>query len=129
MAGEQDATQGSGTDAVMVYTTFPNETAAGEIAAKLVGSGLVACVNILPGVQSFYIWQGTLEREREVAAIMKTQRSRCEEVLAELRRLHPYENPAIVVLPIVAGSADYLAWIGGQTAGTGSSEAGGHAGP
>lgn len=120
MSGEDDATRGAGTDAVMIYTTFPNETAAAEAAEKMVTAGLVACANILPGAQSIYTWQGRLEREREVPTIMKTRRGLSAEAMTELRRLHPYENPAIVCLPIVAGSADYLSWIAAQTDGTAS---------
>lgn len=118
MRDEDDATRVSGTDAVMIYTTFPNETAAAEAAEKLVSAGLVACANILPGAHSIYIWQGRLEREREAATIMKTRLGLSTEAMSELKRLHPYDNPAIVCLPIVAGSADYLSWIAAQTGGT-----------
>jgi periplasmic divalent cation tolerance protein len=101
---------------VTIYATFPGvETAAG-VAEALVRSGLVACANIIPGITSIYIWESRLEREQEVAMLMKTSRALVGEVTAEVRRLHPYENPAIVALPIVGGSADYLAWIGQSTA-------------
>lgn len=115
MGSGDDATRASGTDAVMIYTTFPSEAKAAEVAESLVLAGLVACANILPGARSIYLWQGRLEREAETVAIMKTSSARCAEAMAALRQTHPYDTPAIVVYPIVAGADDYLAWIRAQT--------------
>src|SRR5262245_49607531 len=95
-----------GTDAVMIYTTFPNEAAAATAADALVQAGHVACANIVPGMTSIYIWEGRLEREREVAMILKSRRALVTDLITALRGLHPYSNPAIVAFPIVAGSAD-----------------------
>ena len=114
---DQGRPEPAGSDAVAIYTTFPDEAAAAAVADVLVRAGLVACANILPGMTSIYIWEDRLEREREAAMIMKTRRALAEAVIAETRRLHPYTNPAIVALPIVAGSPDYLAWIAAQTGG------------
>lgn len=102
-------------NAVTVYTTFPTEAAAASVGEALVAAGLAACANIVPGVTSIYVWEGKLEREREVVMLLKTRAALAERVTGEVRRLHPYINPAIVVLPIVGGSADYLAWVGAQT--------------
>ncbi len=99
----------------MIYTTFPDEVKAAEVAESLVRGGLVACANILPGARSIYLWQGRLERESEAVAIMKTPSARCPEAMAALRQRHPYETPAILVYPVVAGAAEYLAWIQAQT--------------
>ncbi len=115
MAHDKPARDGEGTEAVLVYATFAGEADAVSVAEALVGSGLVACANILPGMASIYIWEGRLEREQEVAMLMKTRRALADEVVAEVRRRHSYQNPAIVVLPIMAGSADFLAWIAVQT--------------
>ncbi len=106
-----------GTDAVSVYATFPSAEEATELAEALVKAGLVACANVIPGLVSIYIWEGEVEREKEVAVLMKTRRALASQVVAEVRRRHSYQNPAIVVLPIIAGSADYLAWIDMQTGG------------
>lgn len=103
--------------AVTVYTTFPSEAAAATVAEALVRGRLAACANIVPGVVSIYEWEGKLEREAEVVMLLKTRRALATQVIAEVRRLHPYTNPAVVVLPIVAGSADYLAWVAAQTGG------------
>ena len=124
MATDDKPDSDGGTDAVMVYATFPDEAAAAAVAEALVRAGLIACANIVPGLTSFFIWEGKLEREREVAVVMKTRRALAAEVVAETRRRHAYDNPAVVVLPIVAGSADYLTWIAQQT-GPGRAPAGG----
>jgi periplasmic divalent cation tolerance protein len=101
--------------AVLVYATFPDPATAEAIGGRLLDAGLVACVNILPGMTSIYVWQGQRHRDSECAAIMKTRAALAEQVVAEARRLHPYENPALVVLPVAGGSADFLAWISAQT--------------
>lgn len=101
--------------AVLVYSTFPTlETAEAEGAA-LVEAGLAACVNILPGMVSIYIWKGARHRDSEVVMIVKTRRSLADCVIAEVRGRHPYENPALLILPVDGGSAPYLDWIQAQT--------------
>jgi periplasmic divalent cation tolerance protein len=101
--------------AVLVYSTFPSlETAEAEGAA-LVEAGLAACVNILPGMVSIYVWKGARHRDDEVVMIIKTRRSLAGRVIAEVRRRHPYENPALLILPVDGGSAPFLEWIFAQT--------------
>jgi periplasmic divalent cation tolerance protein len=102
--------------AAIVYATFPDAGAAQKVAEAVVTQGLAACANIIPGLTSVYIWEGRLEREQEVAMIMKTRAALAERLVAETRRLHPYANPALIVLPVAGGSAEFLAWIGAQTA-------------
>jgi periplasmic divalent cation tolerance protein len=105
-------------DAVLIYATFPDQAGAEAVAEDLVATGLVACANIVPGLTSIFIWEGKLEREREVAMIMKTRQGLAARAVEETRRRHPYDNPAIVVVPLVGGAAGFLAWIGAQTAGS-----------
>ena len=114
---------GGGADAgvMLVYTTFPDAAGAAETAEAVVAAGLAACANIIPGMTSVFIWEGRLEREQEVAMILKTTSARLEELIAETRRRHPYGNPAIVALPVAGGSGDFLAWIGQQTSGRSAS--------
>ena len=102
--------------AVLVYTTFPSVQAAEEAGAHLVDAGLAACVNILPGMVSIYRWEGARQRDTEVVMIVKTVRALAERVMDEMREKHPYDTPALLVLPVEAGSAAYLAWIGKETA-------------
>jgi periplasmic divalent cation tolerance protein len=105
---------------VLVYATFPDGAVAERIATSLVERRLIACANIFPPMTSIYVWAGKLNRDAEVAAIIKTRRSLATEVTNAIRAGHPYTNPAIVVLAIDGGSAPFLAWLGEQTAATGS---------
>jgi periplasmic divalent cation tolerance protein len=99
-----------GTGAFVVLCTFPDVERAREIAAVLVERRLAACVNLLPGVESIYLWEGKVERAGEVLAVIKT--TRYPELEAALKELHPYEVPEILALPVTAGLAGYLKWLG-----------------
>ncbi len=105
----------NGDQPVLIYTTFASLDDAKRVGDALVTGRLAACVNIFPGMISIFEWKGAREETSEAAMIIKTRRSLTERVLAETRRLHPYELPALLVLPTEGGSADYCAWIVGQT--------------
>jgi periplasmic divalent cation tolerance protein len=100
---------------VLIYATFPSVAEAERIGGALVDMGLAACVNILPGMTAIYIWEGKRQRDSEAAMIIKTRSSLAEAAIAEGRKLHPYDNPAFVVLPLTGGSEDFLRWIDDQT--------------
>jgi len=72
---------------------------------------LAACANIVNGVESIYRWKGRVEREREVLVLMKTTVRRLRELEREVNRVHSYDVPEFIVLPIVAGSREYLKWV------------------
>ena len=96
---------------LLIYITCGSKENATEIATALVQEQLAACVNILPGIESVYRWEGKLESAAEYLLMIKTRR----EVLATLRervcKLHHYELPEIIAVPIVAGLEPYLNWI------------------
>jgi len=101
---------------VLIYSTFPSAAEAERIGGALVDRGLAACVNIFPGMTSIYVWEGKRQREAEAAMIIKTRAELADTAVAEARKLHPYTNPALVVLPVTGGSDDFLRWIAEQTA-------------
>src|SRR5262245_59961568 len=101
---------------VLIYSTYPSPAEAERIGAMLVDRGLAACVNILVGMTSIYIWDGKRQRDAEAVMLIKTRASLADTAIAEARKLHPYSNPAFVVLSIDAGSAEFLRWIAEQTA-------------
>lgn len=103
-----------GTEFVFIYTPLPDRAAAETMARALIRDRLAACVNIYPGVVSVYEWKGEIEVSDEVVAFIKTRRALAEEAVAAARKLHPYEVPAFLVIPIESGNADYLAWMRGQ---------------
>ncbi len=98
------------TDYIVVFVTAPADEAP-ELAKTLVEERLVACVNIVPGLRSFYWWQGKIEDEPEVLCIMKTRSELFESLRDRVRELHSYEVEEIIALPILAGNLPYLDWI------------------
>lgn len=100
---------------VLVLTTLPLDAETDAFARALVDERLVACVNVLPEVRSIYRWEGKVETADERQLLMKTTRERVPLLLQRIRALHPYEVPEFIVLPIVDGSDDYLAWIDSST--------------
>ena len=101
---------------VLIYSTFPSAAEAERIGGSLVDRGLAACVNIFDGMTSIYIWEGKRERGAEAAMLIKTRASLASQAIAEARKLHPYSNPAFLVLPVSGGSEDFIRWIAEQTA-------------
>lgn len=102
---------------VAVYATFPALDKALEIGRVLVEKRLAACVNAWPGMTSVYHWEGQVETGSETVAIIKTTSELAKAVIAEIERLHPYDTPAIVVLPVLDGSERYLAWVKSEAGG------------
>ena len=101
---------------VLVYSTFPTLEAAESTGGSLVERGLAACVNIIPGMTAIYVWQGQRQRDTEIVMIVKTRASLAGVVMEEMRKSHPYETPAMIVLPVEGGSGPFLTWVLGQTA-------------
>jgi periplasmic divalent cation tolerance protein len=101
---------------VFVYTTYPSAVEAEQAGRALVERELAACVNILPGMVSVYRWQGAVERAEEAVMIVKTRASLADAVRASVKATHPYDTPAIVVLPVEGVDDRYFAWILDSTA-------------
>ena len=102
---------------VVVWSTYPDMVAADAGARDLVERRLAACVALLPQMVSIYRWQGAVERSDEVVLLAKTRAALADAVLAALGATHPYEVPALLVLPVEAASAAYGAWIEAETEG------------
>ena len=96
---------------VVVLCAFPNLDVAKKIATTLVELRLAACVNVCPGVESIYRWQGKVESAEEVLALIKTTRAGFEALEQKLRELHPYEVPEIIALPAERVSSAYARWV------------------
>ncbi|MGZ3241736.1 MAG: divalent-cation tolerance protein CutA [Burkholderiaceae bacterium] len=102
-------------EAILVLTNMPDAQSAHVLARRLVELKIAACVNILPGVQSVYRWQGEIEEASEMTVMIKTTRARYVEIESAIKASHPYQVPEIIALPIVEGLPDYLDWIAQET--------------
>lgn len=98
----------------MVMTTVGDAEAGQRLAAELVAQRLAACVQMLP-IQSTYHWKGAVQRDAEILLLVKTKTALYPEVEAFIRAAHSYETPEIILVPITAGSAGYLQWLGAET--------------
>jgi periplasmic divalent cation tolerance protein len=105
----------SAQEILMVITNTPDRATAERIADTLVTEGVAACVNIQAECASVYRWQGKLEHANEVPLLIKTTRAAYPQLEKELRKLHPYEVPEIIALPVTAGLPEYLNWVVTET--------------
>jgi periplasmic divalent cation tolerance protein len=99
------------TDKIVVFSACSSAEEAREIARKLVDARLAACVNVLPGVRSFYRWKGAIEEADEWLLVIKSSRDLFDSLRAELEKAHTYETPEVVAVPIVEGAPNYLNWL------------------
>jgi len=99
------------TDKIVVLSTCETEEEAVRVARHLVEKKLAACVNILPQARSVYRWKGKIEEASEFVLIVKSRRDLFDALRAEIVELHSYELPEVIALPLVDGSAEYLAWL------------------
>ena len=99
----------------IVYSTIEKIKDAKRIANDLVEDKLVACVNIIPKIESIYRWKGKVETSQECVIIAKTTDKNVKLVISRIKELHPYELPDIVVIPIIGGLKEYLEYIASET--------------
>lgn len=99
-----------------MITHAPDRTVAAALANALLEDRLAACVNVGAAVDSIYHWRGGIETATEVPLAIKTRSALYSNVEATIRKIHPYDTPEIVAIPIVAGDARYLDWLAAETA-------------
>jgi periplasmic divalent cation tolerance protein len=103
-------------DIVLLYCTAASTAEAEKVAEAVVGQRLAACANIIPGMRSFYWWQGKLERGEEAVLILKTRPDLVEAATAAIKAAHGYSVPCVLPLSVgEGGNADYVAWLLGET--------------
>jgi periplasmic divalent cation tolerance protein len=95
----------------MIYATFPDREMALTAGRDMVEKGLAGCINVIPAMTSIYVWKGVTETSDEAILIAKLDARAADGAVAHILANHPYETPAVLVLPVVGGSQDYLAWI------------------
>ena len=101
---------------VMIYTTFPDRERALKTGRDMVEKGIAGCVNVFPAMTSVYVWKGVTETSDEAVMIVKLAAEGADRAVAHILANHPYETPAVLILPVIGGSADYISWVRGGTA-------------
>jgi periplasmic divalent cation tolerance protein len=99
----------------MIYATFPDRETALALGRSMVEQGLAGCVNVLPAMTSVYVWKGETETTDEAVMLLKLASEGVARAVEHIVTHHPYETPAVLVLPVLGGNDDYLAWVRGQT--------------
>ena len=97
--------------AFVVYCTVPDKATGKKLAKAVVEEGLCACVNLVPGVTSFFIYEEQFCEESEELLIIKTDAKRYKTLEQRLFELHPYEVPEIIASEITDGSQPYMEWL------------------
>ena len=96
-------------------TACASKKEAEEIMHKLLNARLIACANIIPGVQSLFHWQGKIAKETEVLVLIKSRKKYFKEIEEWIQAHHSYQVPEIIAMPIVSGSQEYLDWLHEET--------------
>jgi periplasmic divalent cation tolerance protein len=100
------------TDKIVVLNTCATEEEAERLARLLIDLRLAACVTVVPHTRSFYRWKGAVEAADECLLLIKSSRPMFDKLRAELEKAHSYEVPEVLALPVVAGAAPYVEWLG-----------------
>jgi len=100
---------------ILILNTCPGSISAKKIARELVNEKLAACVNIIPGVNSVFSWVGKVDTANEHMLVIKTTVASYDAVEKRIIKLHPYELPEIIAVPIHTGLSEYLDWISSNT--------------
>lgn len=95
----------------LVFVTFPSMEVAREVVAGLLEARVIACANLIPGIESHFHWQGRIERESEVLAVLKSDFDQLDRLESIVVNQHPYDTPEIITVRIAAGHAPYLDWL------------------
>lgn len=100
---------------VFIYSTAPSQAEAERLAGKVIEAGQAACVNMMPGMTSLYMWQGELQSESEVAMLFKTTQQSCRAAIDTIVRMHPYDTPAVTAFAACDVDPRFAAWIRAET--------------
>ena len=96
---------------IAVLTNLPDSESAFNLARHLLRRRVAACVNVLSPATSFYRWEGREEQASEIPVLIKSTRERYADLEREIRALHPYDLPEIIVFPVELGLENYLGWV------------------
>ncbi|CAN6296225.1 unnamed protein product [Urochloa humidicola] len=100
---------------IVVYVTVPNREAGKKLSESIISEKLAACVNIVPGIESVYWWEGKVQSDAEELLIIKTRESLLDALTEHVKANHEYDVPEVIALPITGGNSKYLEWIKNST--------------
>uniref|UniRef100_A0A453D1S9 Protein CutA, chloroplastic n=1 Tax=Aegilops tauschii subsp. strangulata TaxID=200361 RepID=A0A453D1S9_AEGTS len=100
---------------IVVYVTVPNREAGKKLSASIISEKLAACVNIVPGIESVYWWEGKVQTDAEELLIIKTRESLLNALTEHVKANHEYDVPEVIALPISGGNLKYLEWLKDST--------------
>ncbi|BAF26394.1 Os10g0378300, partial [Oryza sativa Japonica Group] len=100
---------------IVVYVTVPNKEAGKRLAGSIISEKLAACVNIVPGIESVYWWEGKVQTDAEELLIIKTRESLLDALTEHVKANHEYDVPEVIALPIKGGNLKYLEWLKNST--------------
>ena len=100
---------------IQVFVSCESKAQAKTVVDSLLNDQIIACAQILPGVESYYHWHGQTVQAAECLLLLKSHRDHFKTIEAKIKKLHSYEVPEIIAVPIVDGSKEYLQWINEQT--------------
>lgn len=95
----------------IVYTVCSSVDEAKLIGKTLVEEKICACVNIIPGMQSIYFWEGELVEDQEVVLLIKSIKTSFKAIASRIKEIHSYEVPAIFTLDSKEVDINYLKWV------------------
>ena len=96
---------------VQILTAVSSKKEAQRIANLLIEKNLAACVQILGPMESVYKWKGKKEKAKEFLCLIKSLNNKSKLIIKEIKSLHSYETPEIIVMPIIGGNQDYFRWM------------------
>lgn len=103
------------TELLLVMTSLPDIEVAKALARRLIDANLAACVQLQPGMQSIYQWEGRICEEQEVVLVAKTTSGRWNAISDYIKQNHPYDVPEIIAQPITHSDPDYARWVIAET--------------
>jgi periplasmic divalent cation tolerance protein len=100
---------------IEIWINCPDQETARKISDALISNRRIACSNIYPVIQSCYRWKGRIENEPEIPLVVKTREEKFSLVVDDVRKIHPYETPSIIGVPVEFVNEDYLEWVYSET--------------
>jgi periplasmic divalent cation tolerance protein len=101
----------------LVYITTSGVSESKKIAKTLLKERLIACANIIPQIESLYLWKGEIEKDTESLLVAKTRSEKVDKVIKRVEEIHSYDIPCILQIQVKKGSGNYLEWLESELSG------------